>query len=131
MNVRRISRNNKKEKQEGKTYESNIGLSLDKESALQSTSGVHKAEVYHLPTVPEETFRDYKNAVSQFTPRPTCPNNIYDDKLLYNIILFDTETNATGKAAELCQLSAVDKSGHCCFAVYILPTNSTDRYASN
>ena len=50
MNVRQISRNNNNEKPNGKTYESNVGLSLDKESTLQSTSGVHEAEVYHLPT---------------------------------------------------------------------------------
>jgi hypothetical protein len=45
--------------------------------------------------------------------------------------VFDTETNATGRAAELCQLSAVDKSDHCSFSEYILPNNCIDKYASS
>jgi hypothetical protein len=45
--------------------------------------------------------------------------------------VFDTETNATGRAAELRQLSAVDKSDHCSFSEYILPNNCIDKYASS
>ena len=48
---------------------------------------------------------------------------IHSDNIFYNIIVFDTETNATGRPAELCQLSAIDKSGHCSFSEYILPDN--------
>jgi hypothetical protein len=62
---------------------------------------------------------------------PTCPDIVYHDNIFYNIIVFDTETNATGRAAELCQLSAVDKSDHCSFSEYILPNNCIDKYASS
>jgi hypothetical protein len=103
-----LSRNNKKEQQEGKTYESNVGLTLDKTSTLPSTS--EETEVFDLSSVSDKTFITYENTVSEFTPRPTCPDIVYHDNIFYNIIVFDTETNATGRAAELCQLSAVDKS---------------------
>jgi hypothetical protein len=45
-----------------------------------------------------ETLKSYDVAVSSFTPRPVCPAMIYDSKVFYNII-YDTETNTTGKAA--------------------------------
>ncbi len=78
----------------------------------------------------DKTFRTFDNTVSEFTLRPTCPNIVYHDNIFYNIIVFDTETNAAGRAAELCQLSAIDKSGHCSFSEYILPNNCIDKYAS-
>jgi DNA polymerase III epsilon subunit-like protein len=128
LHSRRLSRNNKKEQQEGKTYESNVGLTLDKTSTLPSTS--EATEVFDLSSVSDKTFITYENTVSEFTPRPTCPDIVYHDNIFYNIIVFDTETNATGRAAELCQLSAVDKSDHCSFSEYILPNNCIDKYAS-
>ena len=76
-----------------------------------------------------ETLKSYEVAVSPFTPRPVCPAMIYERKLFYNII-YDTETNTTGKAAQLCQLSAIDKSGHNSFSEYILPTKDIDKHAS-
>ena len=76
----------------------------------------------------DKNFTTYESAVFEFTPRPTCPYIIHSDNIFYNIIVFDTETNATGRAAELCQLSAIDKSGHCSFSEYILP--DIDKYAS-
>ena len=45
--------------------------------------------------------------------------------------MFDTETNATGRAAELCQLSAVDQSDHSTFSGYIRPNNAIDKYATS
>ena len=128
LHSRRLSRNNKKEQQEGKTYESNVGLTLDKTSTLPSTS--EATEVIDLSSVSDKTFITYENTVSEFTPRPTCPDIVYHDNIFYNIIVFDTGTNATGRAAELCQLWAIDKSDHCSFSEYILPNNCIDKYAS-
>ena len=47
-----------------------------------------------------------------------------------NFILFDLETNTTGKAAEICQLSATDISG-LQFSSYILLTSGIDHYPSS
>ena len=43
---------------------------------------------------------------------------------------FDTETNMAGKAAEICQLSAIDKSGLHTFSHYILPNSDIQFQAS-
>ncbi len=129
LHSRMLSHNNQKQQEEGKTYESNVGLTLDKTSTLPSTSEA-TSEVFDLSSVSDKMFRSYENTVSEFTLRPTFPNIVYHDNMFYNIIVFDTETNAAGRAAELCQLSAIDKSGHCSFSEYILPNNCIDKYAS-
>ena len=53
----------------------------------------------------------------------------YDESIFYNFVLFDTETNSTGKLAELCQLAAMDRSGKT-FSCYILPNRDMDAHAS-
>ena len=45
--------------------------------------------------------------------------------------MFDTETNTLGKAAQLCQLSATDKSGLHLFSKYILPSQNISISASS
>ena len=97
-----MSHTNKNEQQEGKTYESNVGLTLDKTSTPQQTNTA--TEVFNVSNVSGKTFTTYESAVSEFTPRPTCPDIIHSDNIFYNIIVFDTETNSKGRAAELCQL---------------------------
>ena len=119
LHARRLSHTNRKEQQEDITYECNVGLTLDKTSTPQQTNTA--TEVFNVSNVSDNTFTTYERAVSEFTPRSTCPDIIHSDNIFYNIIVFDTETNATGRAAELCQLSAVDKSGHCSFSEYFLP----------
>ena len=44
--------------------------------------------------------------------------------------MFDTETNTTGIAAEICQLAATDHSGSHIFSQYVLPRNNIDPRAS-
>ena len=80
--------------------------------------------------IEKETLSIYEETISPFTPRPNCPNIEFDSNMEYNIILFDVETNTTGKSAQLCQLSAVDKTGENCFSKYILPDNDIDKYAT-
>ena len=52
----------------------------------------------------------------------------YDDNIFYNFLIFIT--NATGKSAEICQLSVNDKSASHTFSVYIMSTKDIDLYAS-
>jgi DNA polymerase III epsilon subunit-like protein len=56
----------------------------------------------------------------------------FDDNgaVFYNIVLFDTETNTTGKQAELCQLAAINQSSLASFSEYVLPNKNIDKYAS-
>ena len=124
-----LSHNSRKEQQEAKHMKSNVGLTQDRSSTLASTSKATR-EVFDFSCVSDETFKMYESTVSEFTLRPTCPDIVYHGNIFYNIIVFDTETNRLGREAELCQLSAIDKSGRCSFSEYILPNNSIDISAS-
>ena len=115
----------------GKTYESNIGMNLDQSVSVPATNAATNELIAELnaiirETIPRETLTVYEKAISSFTPRPNCPSKEFDSNIEYNIILFDVETNTTGKAAQLCQLSAIDKTCE----TYILPDNDIDRYAT-
>lgn len=46
----------------------------------------------------------------------------------YNFVLFDTETNSTGKLVKLCKLAAVDRSGNKLLC-YSLPNRDMDARA--
>ena len=54
----------------------------------------------------------------------------YDRNNVYNFVIYDIETNTSGKTAEICQLSAVDKSGLHSFNDYILPLKDVDIHAT-
>ena len=71
----------------------------------------------------------YENAVPNYTEQPSISEENLDDNKFYNFVLFDTETNSTGKQAELCQLAAVDRFDKQ-FSCYILPKKDIDPYAS-
>jgi len=57
------------------------------------------------------------------------PRVSYQSTIKYEFIVFDTETTSTGKGAQICQLSAITKSGNC-FNEYILPTRNISHHAS-
>ena len=54
--------------------------------------------------------KEIETIVSPYTPRPLATKVKYDENKFYNFLIFDTETNTTGKSAELCQLSATDQT---------------------
>ena len=54
----------------------------------------------------------------------------YDRDNAYNFVIYDIETNTSGKTAEICQLSAVDQSGLHSFNDYILPSRDVDIHAT-
>ena len=135
LHNRRLQGTARKEKQEGKTYESNIGMNLDQSVSVPATNAATNELIVELnviikETIPRETATVYEKAIYSFTPKPSCPSKEFESNIEYNIILFDVETNTTGKAAQLCQLSAIDKTFENCFSTYILPDNDIDRYAT-
>ena len=125
---RRISNTARKEKQEGTTYQTNVGLiqGMNVTSPHESTT----EDVHGLSDISEETLMMYESTVSPFTSRPACTNVAYDQNTFCNFVIFDLETNTTGKAAEICQLSAMDQSGRSSFSEYALPVKQIDKYAS-
>ena len=70
---RRNHDTNKNKQQEGKTYQSNVGLTLDKTSTPQQTNAA--TEVFNVSNVSDKNFTTYESAASEFTPRPTCPRH--------------------------------------------------------
>lgn len=48
----------------------------------------------------------------------------------YNFLVFDMETNAMSKSAEVCQIAVTDKSGSKTLSQYILPTTDINFHAS-
>ena len=79
--------------------------------------------------MPLSQFKEIEHFTPTFTPRPVAKQVNYDN-IFYNFLIFDTETNATGKSAEICQLSVTNKSASHKFSVYIMPTQDIDFYAS-
>ena len=63
---------------------------------------------------------EYEKIVPNYIQRPSIKKEKYDDSIFHDFVLFDTETNSTGKSAELCQLAAVNRSGKN-VSCYILP----------
>ena len=120
-----LSSNAKKEEKEGTTYQTGIGLNLnltDSDSLL--------AELPTLITnLTTSQLTEYEKLVPPFTTRPTHPIVSYKDTINYEFIVFNTETTSTGKGAQICQLSAITKSGKC-FNDYILPTCNISLHAS-
>jgi uncharacterized protein YprB with RNaseH-like and TPR domain len=55
---------------------------------------------------------EFEKLVPRFTQRPTKLNQRFDSSVAYNFIFFDLETTATGRTAEICQLSARSQNGN-------------------
>ena len=126
LHNRRIHGIARKEKQ-GKTCETNIGLNIHQTTV--TTKIDHQLDRLLDERISEETLNMYEQTVSPFTPRTSCPAMIHDCKLFYNIILIPKQT--PGKAAQLCQLGATNKSGCNSFSEYILPSKDINKYATN
>ena len=54
----------------------------------------------------------------------------FDRNTAHNFVIYDIETNTSGKTAEICRLSAVDQSGLHCFNNYILPSRDVEIHAT-
>ena len=145
----------RKESNEGTTYGSSVGLNLDTTKSADSQIAIDLSE-----KIPLTEFKRYEQLVSPHKPRPTQVSLLYDPmrkhKLITitgggyltklscspgtcclgveytkkKIIVFDTETTCTGRAAELCQISATSEDGKHEFSHYILPKSNISSGAS-
>ena len=80
--------------------------------------------------MPHNQFKEIEDFVPKITLRPAEKEVKNENNIFYNFLIFDTETNATGKSAEICQLSVTDKSASHKFSVYIMTTQDIDLHAS-
>ena len=127
LNSPKCSQTARKEAREGKTYETGIGLNLELTSIMSSPTTDCLARVMAMPP---NQFKEIEEKAPKITLRPVAKQGKYDNNILYNFLIFDTETNATGKSAEICQLSVTNKSASNKFSVYIMPTQGISFYAS-
>jgi hypothetical protein len=83
LQTKRIHGISRKEKQEGKTYETNVGLNIDQTTGPTAIDHQIK-EISRLfdDHISVETLKSYEGAVSPFTLRPVCPAS-YFTTLLY------------------------------------------------
>ena len=106
-------------------YESGIGLN----ATPQSSSLLDEVSVFVDITTTQ--LHQFESVVTAYTARPLAKQATHNANTFYNFLLFDTETNTLGKAAQLCQLSATDKSGLHLFSKYILPSQNISISASS
>ena len=112
----------RKEANEGKTYESSVGLNLDTSS---SNNNRKQPEItFDLPEISVNELKRYEQLVPPYTPRPKAVKLAFEPSKNFHFIVFDTETTCTGKLAELCQLSAKSEHGKKEFSQYILPKSN-------
>lgn len=126
LNKHKISETSKNEAKEGTMYESGIGLNLNSSATATelNNSELSITELYGInAAITKQQQEQYENAVPKYTSRPKVQKEKFDDSKFYHFVLFDIETNSTGKSAEVCQLAAVDRSDKQ-FSCYVLPTET-------
>jgi len=114
-----------KEAKEGATYQSNIGLNLDPNISTQVAN-----EIDVNIKITKEELQQIEKFLPELTIRPVAEKYLFNRNNVYNFIIFDTETNTSGKTADICQLSAINRSGLHQFNEYILPSKDVDVHAS-
>ncbi|XP_031570272.1 uncharacterized protein LOC116304652 [Actinia tenebrosa] len=80
--------------------------------------------------ISKEQLKEIETHIPKYTQRPISTKFSYNKNNICNFIIYDIETNTTGKRAEICQLSAIDQLGSNSFNTYILPSNDIDIYAT-
>ena len=98
LNSQKCSQRARKETREGKTYETGIGLNLQLTSIVSSPATDFQARVMAMPP---NQFKEIEKFAPKITLRPIAKQVKYDNNVFYNFLIFDTETNATGKSAEI------------------------------
>ena len=113
-----------KEAKEGPMYQSNIGLDLDPNKTDKVAN-----EIDVNIKITKEELQHFEKFLPELTVRPVAEsgNNVYNFIIF---IIFDIETNTSGKTTEICQLSALDRFGLLQFNEYVLPSKGVDIHAS-
>jgi DNA polymerase III epsilon subunit-like protein len=132
LQTQRLSKNTKREAKEGQTYQTGIGLNLDtsgKKESKKQTKGTLTVLGVDPSKITMEERLEFEKLVPRFTQRPTRLSQRFDSSVAYNFIFFDLETTATGRTAEICQLSAKSQNGNA-LSKYILPARDISPGAS-
>lgn len=106
-------------------YQNNIGLNLDP----NKTDNVANEIDVNIEIIKEE-LQNFEKFLPELTVRPEAAQHPFSRNNVYNFLIFDIETNTSGKTAEICQLSALHRSGLLQFNEYILPYKDVDIHTS-
>ena len=117
-------------KKEGIIYQTSVGLNLDPNSNVNTTLTPLSSMNINLQRMPDNVFKEIENLVLPHTSRRQAEKCQFNEMKHYNFLVFDIETNAMGKSAEVCQIAVTDKSGSNTLSQYILPTTDIDFHAS-
>ncbi|PFX24892.1 hypothetical protein AWC38_SpisGene10488 [Stylophora pistillata] len=93
--------------------EAGKAIGLEAKSSCQQFRNLEREEAIEndiTAAITEQQQEQYENAVPKYTSRPTVQKETFDDSKFYHFVLFDIETNSTGKSAEGCQLAAMDRA---------------------
>ena len=115
-----------KNKLRKETHQSGIGLNLDPNN---STKLIQEFNIINLKISSEE-LKNFETCIPELTIRPVAEKFPYERNTAYYFVIYDIETNTSGKTAEICQLSAIDQSGLHCFNNYILPLRDIEIHAT-
>ena len=126
LHKQKLNLDGKKQAKEGNTYQSGIGLNLDPNN---STKLIQEFDIINMKISSQE-LKNFETCIPELMIRAVAEKFSYDRNNAYNFVIYDIETNTTGKTAEICQLSAVDKSGLHSFNDYILPLRDVDIHAT-
>ena len=126
LHKQKLNLESRKQSKEGNTYQSGIGLNLDPNN---SSKLIEEFDIINLKISSEE-LKNFEKYIPELTVRSVAEKFSYDRNNVYNFVMYDIETNTSGKKAEICQLSAVDRSGLHCFNDYILPLRDVDIHAT-
>ena len=128
LHKQKLNLDGKKQAKEGNTYQSGIGLNLDPNN---STKLIQEIDIINLKISSEE-LKNFETYIPELMITPVAEKFSYDRNNVYNFIIYDIEINMTVKTAEICQLSAIDKSGLHSYNDFnfILPLRDVDIHAT-
>ena len=107
-------------------------------------SSTPSAEIPHNETQQNKKYADIKILLKNITKtqceeidklvpncmdRPQKVYKMYNPTEPYQLIIFDLETTDKGRAAEICQISAITQNGHT-YSSYVLPKGNVSVGAS-
>lgn len=97
LHKQKLNLDGKKQAKEGNTYQSGIGLNLDPNN---STKLIQEFDITNLK-ISNEELKNVETCIPELTIRPVAEKFPYDRINLYNFVVYDIETNTSGKTAEI------------------------------
>ena len=120
----------RKETQEATSYQSNIGLNLDPNAQQHHEENLSILNYIYFGEC-KGILKDCEALLQEPIVRPEVQARVYDEQsYFYNFLMWDNETTTIGKAAEIIQISVVNKDKQFSFFEYVTPETAVSLAAS-